>query len=301
MIKNIIKKNDGFEGQKAVIVPKKILSKTCANNNVISSMCVSSIGYYPKARFHYRKRANGTNEHILIYCTEGQGTVKIEKKLYKIEPNDFFIIPKGIEHIYGTVENNPWTIYWAHFTGQHADSIVNRLNSKLNSFKEFIHYSDRRIELFDTIYHHLERGYSVENMEYSSLCFYHFLGSFAHHSKFDIDKTNQDLGIVNRAIDYMTNNIQQTLSLKQMAVDLHISPSHLSFLFKQKTGYPPMEYVNHLKLQKACQYLMFTPMRIKEIIKEIGMNDPFYFSRSFKRQMGMSPRAYRNKKKEIEK
>ncbi|ARS42428.1 AraC family transcriptional regulator [Sphingobacteriaceae bacterium GW460-11-11-14-LB5] len=293
----MIKKNDGFEGQKAVIVPKKILSKTCASNSVINSMCVSSIGYYPKARFHYRKRANGTNEHILIYCTEGRGTVKIDKKVYEIEPNNFFIIPKGTEHVYGTVGNNPWTIYWAHFTGQNADSIVNDISLRLNNGKEFIHYSEKRIALFDTIYHQLERGYSVENMEYSSLCFYHFLGSFAYQNKFDIDKTNQDLGIVNRAIDYMTNNIQQTLSLTQMATDLNISASHLSFLFKQKTGYPPMEYVNHLKLQKACQYLMFTPMRIKEITTEIGMSDPFYFSRFFKRQMGMSPKAYRNKRK----
>ncbi len=299
MIKNTIKKNDGFEGQRAVIVPKKILSKTCASNKVVKSMCVSSIGYYPKARFHYRRRAQGTNEHILIYCTEGQGNVKMGKNLYKIEPNDFFIIPKGTEHVYETVEKNPWTIYWAHFTGENADAMVNDISLRLNSGKEFIHYSEKRIELFETIYHQLERGYSVENMEYSSLCFYHFLGSFAYHNKFDADKTNQDQGIVNKAIDYMTNNIQMTLSLKQMATDLNISPSHLSFLFKQKTGYPPMEYVNHLKLQKACQYLMFTPMRIQEITMEIGMNDPFYFSRFFKRQMGMSPKAYRLKRAKI--
>ena len=56
-----------------------------------------------------------------------------------------------------------------------------------------------------------------------------------------------------------------------------------------------MEYVNHLKLQKACQYLMFTSMRIKEIAAQIGMFDPFYFSRFFKKQMGMSPKQYRNK------
>ena len=148
MLKNTIKKNDGFEGQKAVIVPRNILAKTCTSNDVINSLCVNSIGYYPKAQFHYRRRANGTNEHILIYCTEGRGTIKINKKLYKIEPNDFFIIPKRTEHVYGTVENNPWTIYWVHFTGHHADSIVSSLISKLNNFKEFIHYSERRKELF---------------------------------------------------------------------------------------------------------------------------------------------------------
>jgi AraC-like DNA-binding protein len=295
MIKSI-KKNDGFEGQKAIVIPKEILSKTCIGNTVINTMCVCSIGYYPRARFHYRKRVSGANEHILIYCTEGQGTIDIEGKIYKIESNDFFIIPRGVKHVYGAVEDNPWTIYWVHFTGQNADSIVNDVRKKLDSGEEFIHYSEKRIELFENIYQQLERGYSIENIEYSSLCFYHFLASFAYCDKFEINTKNHDQGIIDRAIDYITNNVQLALSLKQMATDLNISSSHLSFLFKQKTGYPPMEYANHLKLQKACQYLMFTPMRIKEITAEIGMNDPFYFSRFFKRQMGMSPKTYRNKR-----
>ena len=51
-----------------------------------------------------------------------------------------------------------------------------------------------------------------------------------------------------------------------------------------------------LKLQNSCQYLMFTPILIKEITTEIGMIDHFYFSCFFKQQIGMSPQSYRNKK-----
>jgi AraC-like DNA-binding protein len=67
-------------------------------------------------------------------------------------------------------------------------------------------------------------------------------------------------------------------------------------LFKQKTGFAPMEYFNQLKVQKACQYLLFTDLRIKEIAEQLGMEDPYYFSRMFKGVMGLSPKEYRIKR-----
>lgn len=297
MKKIIPKKNDGFQGQKAIVIPRKVLSKLCVNTPIISGLYITDIGYYPKARFHYRKRIHGAEENILIYCVEGSGSVLINKESFDIEPGDFFVVPRNVQHIYGTDESNPWTIYWIHFAGEHADAFVKNIREKFNGFKEFLPYSKKRIELFDTIYYHLQRGYSVENVEFANLCFNHFIGSCIYQENFNLEHTNQNFDIVNQAIDYMTNHIQSALSLPQLAENLNISPSHLSFLFKNKTGYPPIEYMNHLKVQKACQFLMFTPKRIKEIALEIGMDDPYYFSRFFKRQIGMSPHAYKLKMK----
>ena len=51
-----------------------------------------------------------------------------------------------------------------------------------------------------------------------------------------------------------------------------------------------------LKVQKACQYLLFTDLRIKEIANKLGIEDQYYFSRMFTKIMGMSPVAYRIKR-----
>ncbi|MBC7626240.1 MAG: helix-turn-helix transcriptional regulator [Ferruginibacter sp.] len=56
-----------------------------------------------------------------------------------------------------------------------------------------------------------------------------------------------------------------------------------------------MEYFNHLKIQKACQFLLFTKLRIKEISIELGIEDHYYFSRLFHKVMGVSPVCYRKK------
>lgn len=289
----IIKKKEGFQGQKAVVIPRKVLASNCTNNTIISGLYITDIGYYPKARFHYRERLRGAEQHILIYCIEGRGSVTIKKEQYDIEPGDFFIVPKQREHYYAANEKDPWTIYWIHFTGAISDAIITHMLEQFDGHKSFLHYNEQRTELFNTIYHQLERGYSIENMLYANLCFYHFLGSFMHAEKFNSISTLTEMDI---AIDFMKKNIDSMCTLQQMADEVSMSPSHFSFLFKKKTGYPPMEYFNHLKVQQACQFLMFTNLRVKEIATRVGIEDPYYFSRFFTKLMGMSPNAYREKR-----
>jgi AraC family transcriptional regulator of arabinose operon len=54
-------------------------------------------------------------------------------------------------------------------------------------------------------------------------------------------------------------------------------------------------YFNHLKIQKACQYLHFTDDRINQIADQLGIGDSYYFSRLFKKLMGISPVEYRKR------
>lgn len=68
---------------------RPVLHNNCAGNDVISTLYVTDIGYYPKAKFHYRERPHGADQHILIYCHDGSGKVKIDKTEYRIEPGDF--------------------------------------------------------------------------------------------------------------------------------------------------------------------------------------------------------------------
>lgn len=290
-----LKKKEGFRGQKAIVIPRPVLNNRCARNIIISSLYITDIGFYPKAEHHYRQRPMGADQHIMIYCIEGRGWIKFRGNVYKMEPGDYCFIPLREPHAYAADANNPWTIYWFHFKGSNADAIVGEL-AKTGRLKGFIRYNAMCISLFDEIYARLDSGLGNESMQYANMSFWKLLAAFIYNAESVADDKLREKDAVESATEYMKNNISKLLTLDQVSREVNLSGSHFSFLFRKKTGFAPMEYFNHMKVQLACQFLMFTEMRIKEIALEVGIEDQYYFSRLFRRVMGMSPIQYREKR-----
>jgi AraC-like DNA-binding protein len=290
-----IKKKEGFQGQKAIVIPRQILNNRCAKNEVINTLYVTDIGYYPKARFHFRERPQGADQHILIYCHEGKGKVQVRRTDYLVEPGEFIIIPMKTAHMYEADQEMPWTIYWIHFKGATSSQIVSTMEKK-NGLKGFVHYGKKNLELFNEIYNQLERGYSTDNLMYGNMCLWHLLSAFLFNEKLALSNSLSKKESTDIVIDYLSKNIERMLTLKEIARQVNLSPAHFSFIFKKKTGFSPIEYFNHLKIQKACQYLLFTDLRIKEISSELGIDDQYYFSRLFTKVMGIAPNVYREKR-----
>lgn len=290
-----IKKKEGFQGQKLIVIPKQVINSKCVRNEMINGLYITDIGYYPKARHHYMERVQGAEQHILIYCHDGKGNAIIRNKEYSMQSDDFIIIPSGMPHSYTADEKDPWSIYWIHFKGVIANKIASNIE-KRNGLRCAIRFKERTITLFNEIYAQLEKGYSRDNLICANMCLSHFFSTFLFNDKYDISGKLSNKDMVDLAIDFLSKHTASVLSLEDIASEVNLSPSHLSYLFKKKTGFSPMEYFNHLKVQMACQYLLFTKLRIKEISQEVGIEDQYYFSRMFRKVMGMSPNEYRGEK-----
>ena len=290
------RKKEGFDGQRAIVIPRKILAKYCSINPLISGAYITDIGYYPKAKYHYRERANGSEQHILLYCQEGKGSAVINGEEYQLNPGEFIVIPNGTPHKYAADETTPWTLYWVHFKGDITKGLFDNFISKNGNFKGYVDHNNTRTSLFEDLYLNLEMGYSNENLCYVNLCLLHFLSSFLFRENYNFANKKQSIDTVNLSISFMQKNIDKMLTLKEIAEGVNLSGSHFSFIFRKKTGFSPIEYFNHLKVQKASQFLLFTDLRIKEIADKLGIKDPYYFTRMFTKLMGMSPATYRTKR-----
>ncbi|HEY8894210.1 MAG TPA: AraC family transcriptional regulator [Niastella sp.] len=290
----VLKKREGFQGQKSIVLPRKIITEFINSNPIASGLYITDVGYYPKAKYHYRQRSHGSEQHILIYCVEGKGQAQVLKNNYALQPGSFIIIPAGHAHSYSSSEEDSWTIYWIHFTGLQSKKMVEALKQKLNGYCSKVAFVQKRLDLFDDMYACLERGYGNDNLGYANICLYHFITSFLYEDQFNLTEKALADDPVELSISYMQQNIAKALSLEEIARSVNFSASHYSALFRKKTGFAPIEYFNHLKIQLACQYLHFTELRVKEIAFKLGIEDPYYFTRLFTKLMGMSPNLYRS-------
>ena len=99
--------------------------------------------------------------------------------------------------------------------------------------------------------------------------------------------------LINRAITYLENNYQNpNLTLEELSSHLNISISHLSALMKKHTGRTFSSYLITLRMEKAKELLTRTELKIADIAELCGYSDVYYFSHSFKKYTGTSPRRY---------
>ena len=291
-----MQKSRGFDGELIIEIPK-IAVANCEELPLIKNLFIARMGFYPKALYHYYHRHKGISQVILIYCSDGKGWVEFQKERIDIQAGEIFIIPINTPHTYGADKEDPWTIHWFHLIGNSCNETIEAIMDKnVDSWVKQVGFSEERNSLFKQMTETFLKGYSTSNLLSANLTLPYYLSSFVSPPNFQSNnRVNDSINASNRAIKFMQENLSKTLSLDNIAQSAHLSVSFFSRKFKQETGYAPIEYFNHLRIQKACQLLHFSQLRINEVASQIGIDDPFYFSRLFKQQMGVSPVQYRKK------
>ncbi len=136
----------------------------------------------------------------------------------------------------------------------------------------------------------MQLGYSIDNLLFANMCLSHFLTLFIYNARHTEAVGTEKTDCVDSAILFMQQHIDENISLNDLSKHYNYSVSRFSNLFKQKTGYAPIDYFLQMKMQKACQQLDFTNESIKMIAFSMGFDDPYYFSKRFKTIIGVSPK-----------
>lgn len=294
-------KREGFLGERQVKLSPMIVELE-KSDPLTTSLFITDIGYYPKAENHHVKRVNPIEQYVLIYCVEGSGWYKIHNKTYEVKQNEYFILPKGQPHEYGSVENKHWTIYWLHFSGDHAPiyaqgaATPSKINVTINSRIGY------RISIFEEILYTLQKQNDIEDLRYASSLLHHFLASIRYLQQYrgatNLPSGEKNINVVDAAIHFMKENIENKIKLEDVLNYTGYASSHFNTLFKKQTGYSPLQYFNKIKIEYACKMLANTNLKINQICFKLGIEDSLYFSRLFRKIMGMSPSKYRNNQRD---
>jgi two-component system response regulator YesN len=104
---------------------------------------------------------------------------------------------------------------------------------------------------------------------------------------------HQPGSIIRRTCAYVVNHVEQDITLKMIAVEVHFSKDYIGKLFKRKTGYNFNEYVTKIKMEHAKHLIRSGAFKNYEVSEKLGYSKPDYFSRLFKKYTGYTPAEFK--------
>ncbi len=290
-------KSEGFPGQIIHFSPES-LRKELARHPLGQGLQLVHAGWFPKASRHFRERPEGSDEAIVIYCTAGRGWYEINHVRHALQPSQALLIPANTPHSYGADDKDPWSIYWAHFSGTSAPAYCALLRRGAYSVRIWKSDASEVKSLFRRTCDAFLQGMTLQRVLLASHILRHILGVlFVQGTKSRASAPRPAGQDMTDIIGFLRANVNRPLSLGEISRQAGLSPSRFSDLFRERTGLSPVEHHIRLRIQAACHLLDTTRLTVKEAAAHMGYEDPYYFSRIFRKITGVSPTAYRRSKK----
>lgn len=134
---------------------------------------------------------------------------------------------------------------------------------------------------------------NLTNLSYSELK--EEVTKFSYECSDYIVELKKNCGTINRAKQYIKNNYNRKIKVKEVAEELYVNPAYLGQLFKKETGVNFRYYLNQIRLKKAREMLQRTDLCIYQIAQKVGYSNTDYFIKKFKESEGCTPVEYRKK------
>ena len=236
------------------------------------------------------------NYYILHFILDGQGHFYNDKTHYVLNKNQYFLITPGTLVFYRAEAQNPWTYVWICFNGSSVPDMLRRCHiSKESPLQRCADPETIQKIILQMIQYpektpanecHIQSGlYAIFAELYES-----------SHASYNALESNDNFYVA-QATSYILGNSDPEITVTDIANYLHISRSYLFTLFKKHLNTSPQRFLALARIRNACEMLTKTDLPITTIANSCGYQNPFAFSRAFKKEMEISPSNYRQKYK----
>lgn len=282
----------GFPDMRSIILPPPLI-RSSLKQPLLRDLLVTRIGYCRRAAGHYIPRPEGSLDHILHYCVAGCGWLRMAGQEWQVTRDTMSFLPGGEPHSYGASARQPWSIYWIHFTGRQAADYFDVLRVKAGNPLVHLPATPAILAAFAEIEKPMTEVHTQANLVVASTALARFLGMIqARRGALAVSERTEEEQ-VQATVAFMKAHLTRPVFLSELANVAHMSISRYEVAFVKRMGCPPITYFNRMRVQQACRLLDETERPVKVIAGELGFEDPYYFSRLFKKVTGIAPVAFR--------
>lgn len=236
----------------------------------------------------------GIRDHYLIhYIISGKGYYKVKNNTFTLEAGDTFLVYPNTEVLYYADETNPWEYAWVGFTGSDASMILKATD--FSTVSPVIHHAalgesiHRQIlHIYDARGNEFEHAVEMTGRLYTMLAL--FMKSATQHPA-----QNSANSYVQKGIEFISANYSYNITVEDIANYVGLSRSHLFRSFETVLGQSPKEYLTEFRMKQACYLLEHSDLSITAIANSIGFDNSLYFSKTFHKLKGASPKEFRVK------
>ena len=257
-------------------------------------LVVGSCGTYrlktrPKLPTYWQK---GRRDYQILYVANGKTHFWFDGREEIVSTGHMVLYkPEEIQKYVYYLEDNP-EVFWIHFTGSDVKNILAYHGISLDEHVFYCGVLPDYKALFRKIIQELQLcRYGYE--DYIASLFNDILLLVDRQQHEQKKTTGNVQEQIERAAAYFNENYNTQISIDDYAESLHISTNGFIHNFKQYAGMSPAQYILSLRMVNAQSLLERTTYNIKEISEIVGYENPLYFSRVFKKEIGKSPAQYR--------
>jgi len=249
----------------------------------------------------------------LVIITGGRGTHFTRDEVYEIQAGDAFIITRAQAHGYRDtgrlslvnilfrMEDLPLPVQeMRKLPGYHAFFLLEPEYRERHRFQSRLRLTVEELSELSRLIARLRGELEARQPGFEFLAtalFMQIIGALARsYANRRDSRIHSPLVGISEVISYLESQYTEEISLEALAARACMSKSTLFRVFRQATGSTPIEYLLRLRVLHAAELLRAGACTVAEAAFHVGFHDSNYFTRQFRRIMGMTPQAYRGKR-----
>lgn len=267
--------------------------------NIQYDIAINSCGRYQLISKKEIKtsRPYGRADFQLIYIAKGKGTFIINGKENMVNEGSLVVYFPGESQYYTYYGSDAPVIYWIHFSGFNALNYLKHIRIEHSG----IYYFGMKNELI-IIFNKIIKELQIKQLNYFEMCNLYtkeVITLISRNLTEFKETTYKKNKLITYALEYFNDNFNTAINIKEYADNCNISCCWFIRSFKEYIGTTPIQYITNIRINKAKSLLSSSSLSVSEISDLIGYENPLYFSRIFKKNVGVSPLAYRHNESKL--